>query len=63
MGQETLLGSEAKLKKLVREELIKDAETYGDDRRSPIVARAEARRVTRSTASSTRAPRSPASSG
>ncbi|MDF5994862.1 DNA gyrase C-terminal beta-propeller domain-containing protein [Pseudomonas aeruginosa] len=40
---QTLLGSEAKLKKLVREELIKDAETYGDDRRSPIVARAEAR--------------------
>ncbi|MFO6381193.1 DNA gyrase subunit A, partial [Pseudomonas aeruginosa] len=39
---QTLLGSEAKLKKLVREELIKDAETYGDDRRSPIVARAEA---------------------
>ena len=42
---QTLLGSEAKLKKLVREELIKDAETYGDDRRSPIVARAEARAV------------------
>lgn len=40
---QTLLGSEAKLKKLVREELIKDAETYGDDRRSPIAARAEAR--------------------
>lgn len=38
-----LLGSEAKLKKLVRDEIIKDAETYGDDRRSPIVARAEAR--------------------
>ncbi len=38
-----LLGSEAKLKKLVRKELIADAETYGDDRRSPIVARAEAR--------------------
>ncbi|MND59263.1 DNA topoisomerase 4 subunit A [compost metagenome] len=38
-----LLGSDAKLKKLVREELIKDAETYGDDRRSPIVARAEAK--------------------
>ncbi|WP_165678826.1 DNA topoisomerase IV subunit A, partial [Metapseudomonas otitidis] len=38
-----LLGSDAKLKKLVREELIKDAETYGDARRSPIVARAEAR--------------------
>ncbi|NMZ68371.1 DNA topoisomerase IV subunit A [Pseudomonas peli] len=38
-----LLGSEVKLKKLVRDEIIKDAETYGDDRRSPIVARAEAR--------------------
>ncbi|WP_434772672.1 DNA topoisomerase IV subunit A [Pseudomonas entomophila] len=38
-----LLGSEAKLKKLVRGELIKDAQTYGDDRRSPIVARAEAK--------------------
>lgn len=38
-----LLGSEAKLKKLVRKELIADAETYGDDRRSPIVSRAEAR--------------------
>lgn len=38
-----LLGSEAKLKKLVRKELIADAETYGDDRRSPIVERAEAR--------------------
>ncbi|MCI0914346.1 MULTISPECIES: DNA topoisomerase IV subunit A [Pseudomonas] len=38
-----LLGSDAKLRKLVRSELIKDAETYGDDRRSPIVARAEAK--------------------
>lgn len=38
-----LLGSETKLKKLVRDEIIKDADTYGDDRRSPIVARAEAR--------------------
>ncbi len=38
-----LLGSETKLKKLVRKELIEDAETYGDDRRSPIVERAEAR--------------------
>ncbi len=40
---QALLGSEAKLKKLVRAELIKDAETYGDARRSPIVARSEAR--------------------
>lgn len=38
-----LLGSEAKLRKLVRTELIKDAETYGDDRRSPIIERAEAK--------------------
>ncbi|CAM3787528.1 DNA topoisomerase IV subunit A [Pseudomonas wadenswilerensis] len=38
-----LLGSETKLRKLVRAELIKDAETYGDDRRSPIVERAEAK--------------------
>ncbi|MDD2091487.1 DNA topoisomerase IV subunit A [Pseudomonas guariconensis] len=38
-----LLGSDAKLRKLVRSELIKDAETYGDDRRSPIVERAEAK--------------------
>ncbi|MHB0765449.1 DNA topoisomerase IV subunit A [Stutzerimonas sp. NM35] len=41
-----LLGSEAKLKKLVRKELLEDAETYGDERRSPIVARAEARALT-----------------
>lgn len=39
----TLLGSETKLKKLVRNELVEDAQTYGDDRRSPIVARGEAR--------------------
>ena len=38
-----LLGSEAKLKKLVRKELLADAETYGDPRRSPIVERPEAR--------------------
>ncbi|MBM7061210.1 DNA topoisomerase IV subunit A [Pseudomonas sp. UL073] len=38
-----LLGSEAKLKKLVRQEILDDAEKYGDNRRSPIVARAEAK--------------------
>lgn len=38
-----LLGSEAKLKKLVRKEILEDAEKYGDGRRSPIVARAEAK--------------------
>ncbi|MGE8372676.1 MAG: DNA topoisomerase IV subunit A [Pseudomonas putida] len=40
---QALLGSEAKLRKLVRSELIKDAETYGDARRSPIVERVEAK--------------------
>ncbi|PNA01652.1 MULTISPECIES: DNA topoisomerase IV subunit A [unclassified Pseudomonas] len=40
---QALLGSDTKLRKLVRRELIKDAETYGDDRRSPIVERAEAK--------------------
>jgi len=38
-----LLGSETKLKKLVRQEILADAEKYGDGRRSPIVARAEAK--------------------
>ncbi|MEG0862066.1 MAG: DNA topoisomerase IV subunit A [Pseudomonas sp.] len=38
-----LLGSESKLRKLVRAELIKDAEIYGDNRRSPIIERAEAK--------------------
>jgi len=38
-----LLGSETKLKNLVRKELVEDAQTYGDERRSPIVARGEAR--------------------
>ncbi|MBX9914184.1 MAG: DNA topoisomerase IV subunit A [Pseudomonadaceae bacterium] len=40
---QSLLGSETKLRKLVRTELLADAETYGDNRRSPIVARSEAK--------------------
>jgi len=40
-----LLGNQEKLKNLVREEIIQDAETYGDKRRSPIVARAEAKAI------------------
>ncbi|MDO8696460.1 MAG: DNA topoisomerase IV subunit A, partial [Pseudomonas sp.] len=40
---QSLLGSETKLRKLVRSELIADAETYGDNRRSPIVSRSEAK--------------------
>ncbi len=37
-----ILGSRAKLRKLVREELAADAETYGDRRRSQLVERAPA---------------------
>lgn len=38
-----LLGSERRLKTLVRKELLADAEKYGDDRRSPLVERVEAK--------------------
>ena len=37
-----ILGSAVKLKNLVRKELLAAADTYGDDRRSPLVVRAEA---------------------
>ncbi len=37
-----LLGSKVRLKTLVKKELIADAELYGDDRRSPLVQRAQA---------------------
>jgi len=36
---EKTLGSKARLKTLIRKELIADAEAYGDERRSPIVER------------------------
>lgn len=39
---EKILGSEKELKKLIRKELLADAEKYGDVRRSPIVERAAA---------------------
>jgi topoisomerase-4 subunit A len=39
---EKILGSATRLKTLIRNEIIADAEKYGDDRRSPIVARAAA---------------------
>ena len=39
---EKILGSEARLKTLVKKELLAAAEQYGDERRSPIVSRAEA---------------------
>lgn len=38
-----ILSSERRLKTLVKKELLADAEKYGDDRRSPLVARTEAR--------------------
>ncbi|MEQ9511234.1 MAG: DNA topoisomerase IV subunit A, partial [Alloalcanivorax xenomutans] len=40
---EATLGSMAKMKKLVAKELEEDIATYGDDRRSPLVERGEAR--------------------
>ena len=40
---ESILGSRAKMTKLIRDELTRDAETYSDGRRSPIVVRQEAR--------------------
>jgi topoisomerase IV subunit A len=40
---ETLLGSERRIKTLIKKEIEEDAETYGDDRRSPIVSRNAAR--------------------
>jgi topoisomerase-4 subunit A len=39
---EKILGSEKRLKNLVRDELMRDAKAFGDDRRSPIVQRAAA---------------------
>jgi topoisomerase-4 subunit A len=38
-----VLGSSALMKQLIKDELIADAEKYGDDRRSPIVQRSEAK--------------------
>ncbi len=39
---EKTLGSPTRLKKLIQKELTEDADTYGDERRSPLVRRAEA---------------------
>ncbi|MGL5727466.1 MAG: DNA topoisomerase IV subunit A, partial [Plesiomonas sp.] len=43
---EGLLGSEHKLNALMKKELLADAETFGDDRRSPLVERDEAKALT-----------------
>ena len=42
-GLEKLLGSERRIKTLIKKEIIEDAEAYGDDRRSPITTREAAR--------------------
>ena len=43
LGLEGILGSRSKMTALIRQELTRDADTYGDARRSPIVVRGEAR--------------------
>ncbi|EOG9060920.1 DNA topoisomerase IV subunit A [Vibrio fluvialis] len=43
---EELLGSERRLNTLLKKEIKADAETYGDDRRSPLVEREEAKALT-----------------
>ncbi len=43
---EQLLGSERRLNTLMKKEIKADAEKYGDDRRSPLVERAEAKALT-----------------
>lgn len=43
---ELILSSEARLKTLVKKELLAAGEEYGDDRRSPIVAREESKALT-----------------
>lgn len=40
---EKTLGSERRLKNLIKKEIAADAQSYGDDRRSPVVTRAEAK--------------------
>ncbi|MDT8281614.1 MAG: DNA topoisomerase IV subunit A [Gammaproteobacteria bacterium] len=42
---EKILASATRLKTLIRKEIIADAETYGDERRSPIVARSAAQAI------------------
>lgn len=44
-GLDLLLGSAKRLKTLIRNEIIADAEKYGDDRRSPIVEREVAQAI------------------
>ncbi|MFT5235394.1 MAG: topoisomerase-4 subunit A [Shewanella sp.] len=41
-----LLSSDRRMRTLIKKELIKDGETYGDDRRSPLVERGESKALT-----------------
>ncbi len=41
-----LLGSDKRLKTLIKKEILEAAEIYGDDRRSPLVARGESKALT-----------------
>ncbi|UCX05982.1 DNA topoisomerase IV subunit A [Shewanella glacialimarina] len=43
---ELILSSDRRLKTLVKKELIQDGETFGDDRRSPIIQRKESKALT-----------------
>lgn len=43
---EKTLGTPARLKKLIRSELTADAKSFGDERRSPLIARKEAQALT-----------------
>jgi len=42
-GLQKLLGSERRIKTLIKSEILEDIDAYGDDRRSPIVSREAAR--------------------
>ena len=42
---EKVLGSAARVKTMIRKEIVADAEKYGDDRRSPIVVRSAAQAI------------------
>ncbi len=44
-GLERLLGSEARLRRFVKDEITRDADEYGDERRSPLCARPVARAI------------------
>ncbi|GIU36759.1 DNA topoisomerase 4 subunit A [Shewanella colwelliana] len=43
---ELLLSSERRMKTLIKKELLQDGDTYGDDRRSPLVERSDSKALT-----------------